>query len=118
MNMKRILLINYIYAVIFIVGLINVVINYYGGIVQFFGSALPSVSIILTILFFRDEVKISKSLTLTLNILLCAIFLITPIVFALSEGTPQFVSAIPLLFAGLPFFVNVYMLYKDRYKEL
>jgi len=117
--MKRILWMNYIYAVLGIVVLINIAINDYRGIVQFFGSALPPVTIILTILFLRDEVKISKGLVLTLNILICATFFIITIALGIKDGISQFVSfAIPTLIIGLPFFVNVYMLYKDRYKEL
>ena len=117
MNMKRILWMNYFYAVMFIGGLI-LQRNNYEGIAQFFGPALYAVTIITTILFFRGEVNIPKSLTLTLNILVCAMLLIVPISFIYSELQVQVLIAIPLLFAGLPFLVNVYMLYKDRYKEL
>jgi hypothetical protein len=122
--MKKILWMNYIVAAIAILGVIFHVLIMQIYNFLFFVEILIIITLIITILFFRNKVKISKGLVLTLNIIIFVILFISGIRGLASAETWVETSFLGLSIAFLylfivclPFF-NVYILYNKIDKDI
>jgi len=115
--MKKVLWMNYI-GVVIVVAAIIVAFKMEGKHPTFM-YFLPT-TLILTILFFNSKVKIPKALVLILNILICISFTFFIAGLLVSGEHPQYVNfaITTFIIIGSPFLVNVFMLYKDRYKKV
>jgi hypothetical protein len=89
-------------------------------IASLIGRAMPVITLILSILFISKKVSISKGLVMTLNAFVGSLILITlAVIPLLSEtSTDKLFIIISLAFLiGLPYIVNVFMLFRDRYLD-
>ena len=115
---KKLLIMNYVYVVVFIAVFIKMTVFDVGrdsDIASLIGRAMPVITLILSILFISNKVSISKGLVMTLNVFVGSLML--AIIFAVpSLSGDKLLVMVPALFLiSLPYIVNVFMLFRDRY---
>ena len=119
--MKKLLIMNYIYAVLLSIGMVRSIIKVTLYNHEFIGSGvIPSVfiiaSLVLVIVFLKTENKVTKGIVMFSNITSLA-FLLFSIYVVMTTITNSIFYLLVSLFFVLPYLVNIFMLHRDRYRN-
>ena len=119
--MKKLLIMNYIYAVLLSIGVVKSIIEVTLYNHEFIGSGvIPLVFIIassvLVIVFLKTKNRVAKGAVMFSNITSLA-FILFSIYVVMTTITNSIFYILVSLFFVLPYLVNIFMLHRDRYRN-